>query len=551
MKALTFTITTEQPLLMTSFQGDPNSDISYSYIPGSAIRGALIGRYLRSQNLKELDLADSTVHQLFFDAAHTRYLNAYIIDRKGNRTLPVPWSWLREKEDELTRTKTCKVYDFALALPPKLTSPKTLGDHRFWAKDGSKIRLYQPERRMNIHTQRDRTKGRATKTGGEIFRYEAIEAGQTFQSVIICDGAEAEHLQKLLDLSPSLWLGGSRSAGYGKATLDPNKRYGPWQETAGQLAKTSVQTDAAGAQQTSAKPTGTSLVITFLSAALLRDALGQPAADASAITTTLRDYLPGLENHTPVANKTFIKRSLVGGFNRKWGLPLPQRVVIAAGSVITFDSVSVTPEQLQQLATAGIGERRIEGFGRVAINHRNQAELTVTLASASGRGWEGDTEPPTVDKIHQDIGEKIAKRILSQRLEKILIQEVGHCKLVPNALSNSQLSRLELAARDGLAQHSFEPVINLLKPENLTKTARRQFERSQLGNRSFSKQLTDWTDGSFTWITNVLNEDQQTVSLAPSLQVSLSDPKGKTLATDCTLKLMMAVAKQAKKEKSQ
>jgi CRISPR-associated protein Csx10 len=34
MKAITLTLHTQQPILATSFQGDPNSDVSYSYIPG-------------------------------------------------------------------------------------------------------------------------------------------------------------------------------------------------------------------------------------------------------------------------------------------------------------------------------------------------------------------------------------------------------------------------------------------------------------------------------------------------------------------------------------
>ena len=36
-------MTAEQPLLLTSLQGDPNSSVSFSYIPGSVVRGALIG----------------------------------------------------------------------------------------------------------------------------------------------------------------------------------------------------------------------------------------------------------------------------------------------------------------------------------------------------------------------------------------------------------------------------------------------------------------------------------------------------------------------------
>lgn len=55
MKAITFLLHTTQPLLATSLQGDPNSDISFPYIPGSMIRGVLIGRYLQRHNLKSTD----------------------------------------------------------------------------------------------------------------------------------------------------------------------------------------------------------------------------------------------------------------------------------------------------------------------------------------------------------------------------------------------------------------------------------------------------------------------------------------------------------------
>jgi CRISPR-associated protein Csx10 len=51
MKAITFLLHTQQPILATSLQGDPNSDVSHDYILGSMIRGALIGRYLRQNNI--------------------------------------------------------------------------------------------------------------------------------------------------------------------------------------------------------------------------------------------------------------------------------------------------------------------------------------------------------------------------------------------------------------------------------------------------------------------------------------------------------------------
>ena len=78
MKAITFSLTTQQPLLATSFQGDPNSDISYPYIMGSMIRGAIIGRYMKQHNQNDLNLEDQIVRNLFFEDDQVHYLNAYL-----------------------------------------------------------------------------------------------------------------------------------------------------------------------------------------------------------------------------------------------------------------------------------------------------------------------------------------------------------------------------------------------------------------------------------------------------------------------------------------
>ena len=114
MKAITLTLETQQPILATSFQGDPNSDVSYSYIPGSMIRGAIIGRYLRRHRLSELDLTNNEVKRLFFNANSTRYLNAYLLSQEKKRTLPIPLSWFKDKDVELIEDSSINVYDFSV-----------------------------------------------------------------------------------------------------------------------------------------------------------------------------------------------------------------------------------------------------------------------------------------------------------------------------------------------------------------------------------------------------------------------------------------------------
>ncbi|MHC5770606.1 MAG: hypothetical protein ACYTXI_34500 [Nostoc sp.] len=47
--------------------------------------------------------------------------------------------------------------------------------------------------------------------------------------------------------------------------------------------------------------------------------------------------------------RSFAGNSVVGGFNRKWELPLPQVPVLKAGSVFVFHKIPLTSEQIQQL----------------------------------------------------------------------------------------------------------------------------------------------------------------------------------------------------------
>ena len=174
MRAITFEVRTEQPVLATSFQGDPNSDVSYSYIPGGMIRGSLIGRYLKSNPSENTDIInDEKIRNLFFNGK-TRYLNAYLFTKGLDqyRTLPTPLSWFKDKGDEIPK----EIYDLSgieLKELPKDVSPKKLTDSFCTVSDHT-ITTYNVNKRINIHNQRHRSRGRSTEETGEIFRYEAI-----------------------------------------------------------------------------------------------------------------------------------------------------------------------------------------------------------------------------------------------------------------------------------------------------------------------------------------------------------------------------------------
>ncbi|MBO0348512.1 RAMP superfamily protein [Phormidium pseudopriestleyi FRX01] len=526
MKAITFILETQQPVLATSFQGDPNSDVSYSYLPGSMIRGALIGRYLQRHRLQNTDiLTDETVRRLFFDGS-TRYLNGYLYSHNQQRTLPLPKSWIKEKKAALKESELMQVYDLSVD-EHELEAPKPVGEY-FWEKDSSgSVILYTVNRRINIHNLRDRRKGRSAPDklnpttnkvletrDRAIFRYDALDAGQSFQAVILCTDIDVDLLQNLLD-PPDIWIGGSQSAGYGHNKISNISIIDKWNET--NVPVENRQEDA------------TSLSITLLSDLIIRDKRGQYVPIAP--TQLLCEFL----GVSLTLKSSYVSFTTIGGFNRKWGLPLPQIPAIEAGSVFVYNYVDdLTTEQILTLKAEGIGERRVEGFGRIAVNLLNTANFKVKLPKVVNH----QTDRTTQSDYSRNLATQMAERILCHKLENLLLNQVQGNPLTANQISNSQLSRLVLVAREALSKKSRQPIDELLK--NLTSTSRTQFNRARIGDRSLTAQLKNWLNEPL----KIWSEDIKPVKIA-DVNLELTEE----LAMEYALRLIMAIAKQATKEK--
>jgi CRISPR-associated protein Csx10 len=521
MNAITITLRTEQPVLATSFQGDPNSDVSYPYIPGSAIRGALIGRYLKLHSLHKQDiLQNDTIQRLFFNGT-TRFLNAYL-DAKGKRTLPIPRSLRKEKGTE------CPLYDISQSIPEEI-SLKSI-DSEFCTVQSNWINLYMVDKRINVHNLRHRRRGRAVadkldaagnvlEAGeGAVFRYEAIDAGQIFQAVILCDADDEKTLRDLLT-SADLWLGGSQSAGYGHTKITKVASVSNWHEVG-------IQTEERCDRDT--------LTITLLSDLILQNEQGQYVADPNLVAQQLA--LPSeakLKNH-------YTRTTLIGGFNRKWGLPLPQVQALVAGSVLVFGDVQASAQQIAEWEAQGLGDRRVDGFGRITVNWLEEcSSFEVNSPDPST----ARNQKILLSQSSTLLAEQMAERLMRQALDQLLLNQVGRTNIdsTNRKISNSQLSRLILIARQALANE--ERNMSCLKAmlDNLPTNASGQFERTKMAGsqKSLKQQIEEWIAKPKSWISN-----------PPSIKIAdatleLSD----RLAREYTLRLIMAVAKKATKDK--
>ena len=296
-----------------------------------------------------------------------------------------------------------------------------------------------------------------------MYRYEALAAGQTFEAAILCDNAkDAQVIQPFL--SGEIHIGRSRSAGYGRARFELVEEETDWRE---------VPTANNGGKW----------VVTFLSDALVRDANGQFTTNLQAITKALEKRLGVMLS--PLKDTVFVRGRETGGFNRQWNLPLPQVLAVQMGSTLVYETPPCAPEKIRELEEQGIGERRAEGFGRVALNwHGHEAELKKDTVSRDISVDLSQTPPA-------DVARGMVHRMLRKRLDGAVVQKANTLGQYVRHPKNSQLSQLRAVLQDALLQSPKEGrqrILKYLKDLEKRQSTERQFGRDRVDG----KRLLEW-----------------------------------------------------------
>lgn len=417
MNGFLYTITLEEPVLANSLGGEPNSARSLYYIPGGLIRGAVINTYINK------DSNNDDFRSLFLNG-ETRFLNAYPL-LNNERTLPIPLKYKKPKYFESSSFGNIKLKSNLLL------KDSTAEENE--AKSPWLINALENKWVINIHTQRDAKKGRSTIESGAVYRYIALPAGMKFQGAVLSKNAGT--IKNMLDKAKTILLGKARTAGYGSASIETQSLPKDWREID-------------GAPQADVKE----FTLILLSPALVRNEDGQFTLD---ISTSLSKRIGA--NVTIDREKSFCKTEIIGGFNRKWGLPLPQATAIAAGSVlyIKLEEV-VTSKKLRELEETGIGERRAEGFGAIA------AIVSLPDIPDKKENWEvvalnkkksSDTEAILTGEDNQ-IADMMLTRLLRRDLEEIILKTAWEIcnEYISESVPNSQISRWRVIVRDSLAK---------------------------------------------------------------------------------------------------
>ena len=461
MAALTYRLRLIEPVLAAQAQsGDANSATAALFVPGSLVRGALIAR-LYPQGLTP---TDPTVRSLFFTGS-VCYLNAYLAHPSdGSRMLPKPLSWFVPKDH--AKRRDAVIHDFAIQDPQWNEPTKAPAGGDYVAVKAGYAQLGNPRLSVMVHnasTQRDVKRG----DDSLVFRYEALAPGEELIGVIVSDDVAA--LQRLKPhLAGEFRLGGSQSAGYGRVEVE--------------LVSPKVETEWAEYSPiaSSVDPTA-SAVLTCLSDVILRDGLA-PGAEA----------ISALVGQAPHA--AFYHLHLVGGFNRRWGLPLPQSWAITAGSVFVFPAGA--RQTLQRFVQTGVGERRVEGFGRVALDWHSQPTLSQSELPPRALA----VRPPEgLSTVSQTVARRMATRILQAEVDRALVAEVnrltaeGRLSGLPSA---AQLSRARLAARQAWVTGNLAPILDHFTRETrdeagMSRLTVRAWERARIGDEGLWQWITE------------------------------------------------------------
>lgn len=330
--------------------GSQTNEESLPYIPGSMVRGSLVGRLLSNGVVQESDLDTVLQGARFSDVLPTV---------NGLPLLTCPSIYYADKHARREAQRTGQVFKAFVRAPRELRDfeyNKTNGDEKpnpavpqegeqlvgrgKYASVQNGLALYSVQMTANLHV--------AVNAEG-MFRYEAIASGQTYEGQIRCeDETTAQMLAQEL-AGTTIYLGGSRGSGYGRCEVM-------------NVSRTDLkgEADRYGIRR---KADGHILSIYALSNLILLDEHGE---ETSIIDPHLLETQLGITNVQ--WQRSYVSIHNTNGYNHKWQSGQIQRSAVAAGSILyyTYDG-ELNEDKATALEEAGVGLRREDGYGSILI----------------------------------------------------------------------------------------------------------------------------------------------------------------------------------------
>ena len=271
-------------------------------------------------------------------------------------------------------------------------------------------------------------------------------------------------LQAWLHGVQSIGIGRSRSAQYGEAKFE-------WIDDTPQDLNRVVEWDGFVERQDDGKNAPQCLdgclIVTTLSPLLTINDNGHPDArfPERELTTAL-----GIDTSELILSRSYTRTEVIGGYHTHLRLPRQQWPAIASGSVFVFcTKKALDGARLLQLEHDGLGLRKGEGYGRIAVNRQKALDLTGCgeIQLDDPKRQDLLNAPANVPQSVQELLRGVVRMRCLADMQQCAMDVARAAKNIP---SNAQLGRLRLFLQQDDPHRSVKSLENLRDPakEGLT-----------------------------------------------------------------------------------
>jgi len=448
MQELKYKITTLSPVLISRQSGDRNMTDTFDYIPGRVILGIFASQFI-SKNKLGNTAHKNTDFEKYFLSDEVMFSNAYI-RKEEKEFITSPFSVQKEKEND------SMLHD--LLFKKIEDEEQTNYVQGYSTIKNNYLEYTNIDKSLNFHHARDEKTGSSKE--GVIFNYESIDKGQIFEGSIL--GEDLTIFKSNFEQEYEAYTGRSKTSQYGKIKLEL-------------LDDTKVIVPEIIFSE--------NLSLTFLSDVILYNDEGQSVVTKNA----LEKYLKQKVSDKLILKKAFIKSSRIDNFVSVWKLKKPSENAFSTGSCFLISGLEEKDkDKLSELTKNGIGERKNEGFGRLAFGIQKE-NISGGKLEISKNISKPDTEVPEIVKkiITQSTKDIIYRQIKSKAIIDATTfhqnnkkgpskfhqnNKKGPSKFHQNnkkGLSNSLVGRLESFVKGSKDKSSFDSNISSLR--NLAK----------------------------------------------------------------------------------
>ena len=448
-----------------------DSEESMEYITGSSIRGAFIYKYIREYNIQDINQG---IHREKLLSGGIKFLNAYPISDK-NRSIPFPKCYFAKKEE-------IRGFDGYLEIKSGLDTSLEQGFEKvrlseFVRYEDDEFYKVNVEKKSNLHINK-------LKEKNILFRYESISKGQEFRGIIkVEDDTYVDEIKGILE-DTIVYIGGSKGSGYGRCRIKN-------MEVVENNPEYYIFEDKDDFEEY--------IYLLAMSDIIYRNELGEykTLIEPKYLCEKLK-----LENVEYIDSNIETKR--ITSFNNKWNCHTPQIVGIKAGSVFKYKiHGDIDEDILRNFMDKGIGERKVDGFGRfIILDSFNDSYLN----EKQGEIGEGEELYELLSRLNEDEETQlydIVNRIYISRIENEINNRV--LEIDDNMKNQDQLSSSQWGNYKDLFSYllTLEPSIGISKyKENIDyikekrSISYKQLKKVRYGDEKFEDFLGEFISNS-------------------------------------------------------